>query len=59
MTKFWSQSTLPNTAKFISRPTRSNFGRGQNDRILTGADSTEFGRISVVADSFKYGQISP
>ena len=29
--------------KFRSGPTRSNFGRGQNDRILTGADSIKFG----------------
>jgi len=44
--------------KFKSGPTRSNFGRGQHDRILTGADSTEFGRISIMADSVEYGQIS-
>jgi len=58
MTKFRSQSTLPNTTKFRPGPTRSNFGRDQHDRILIGADSTEFGRISVVADSVEYGQIS-
>jgi len=44
--------------KFRPGPTRLNFGRGQHDRILTGADSTEFGRISVVVDLIEYGQIS-
>jgi len=59
MTEFWPE------------PTRLNFGRGQHDKILTGANSTEFGRILVMAnlveydpilivtDSFEYGQISP
>jgi len=58
MTKFQSRSTLPNTTKFRLGPTQSNFGWGQHDRILTSADSTEFGRILVVADSVEYNQIS-
>jgi len=43
--------------KFRPEPTRSNFGRGQHDRILTKANLTEFGRILVMADSVEYGQI--
>jgi len=44
--------------KFRPEPTRSNFGRGQHDRILTGANLTEFDQISVVVDLVEYGQIS-
>jgi len=49
---------MPKTTKFRLGPTQSNFGWGQHDRILTGADSTEFGRISVVANLVEYSQIS-
>jgi len=49
---------MSNTTKFRSGPTQSNFGWGQHDRILTGTDLTEFGRISVVADLVEYDQIS-
>ena len=61
MAKFWSQSTQLNTTKFRSglirsitskfgpRLTRPNFGRYQHEWILTRAELTKFGQISIMA----------